>query len=67
MKALIGSFHEACARMYTHARPKPRGVRVHTHFEASGILRMGHQAIWFNPVINDSARVSVWVQAGCEP
>lgn len=33
-------------------------------FEASGILRMGHQAIWLKPLINDSTHIRAWIQAG---
>lgn len=63
-EVLIGSFHGACARVCTYARPTYLEEDTHC-FTHSDVSRMGHQAMWFNLLMSYLTRISVWVQARC--
>lgn len=54
-KVLADSVHEACVSV------NPSGGSVHIHHR--DVSRMGHQAIWFSPLMNYSTCVYVWAQA----
>lgn len=53
-----------CQNVYLGLAQASTGGGVPTLFEASGILGMGHQAIWLKPLINDSTHIRAWVQDG---